>query len=106
MPAEVLAEAPDVGCLKTLRTLVHLELDLLVLLEVAVPAALDGTEMHENVGSAVLGDEAVPLLRVEPFHRSCGHKQSLLSWPYRTSFPLRDTGPEASGVAGEGFCFN
>src|SRR5579862_4501606 len=88
------SETLDVCSLQTLRSLVDLEGDLLVLLEVPVPVALDGTEVHEDVRAALLGDEAVALLRVEPLHGSCRHTQSLLSGPDRTS-SLRDRRPPA-----------
>src|SRR5438128_1455435 len=69
---------PHVGGLRALGTLGDLELDLLVLLEVAVAGALDRAEVHEDVRSVLLRDEAVALLRAEPLHGSCRHCNSLL----------------------------
>src|SRR6202034_2829512 len=85
-------ESLHVRGLQALRALVDLELDLVVLLQVAIPVALDGTEVHEDVRSALLGDKPETFLRVEPLDGSCRHKQSLLSWPDRSS-SLRDRRP-------------
>src|SRR5579884_3641686 len=95
----VSADTANVCSLKTLRALVDFELHLLVLLEVAITVALDRTEVYEDVRPALLGDETVSLLRVEPFHGSNGHKQSLLFWPDRSS---STTGTAASGRSREG----
>jgi hypothetical protein len=89
-----LAEPPYVCRLQALGALVHVEFDLLVLLEVPVSVPLDGTEVHENVRAALLGDEAITLFRVEPLDGSYRHTQSLLSWPDRTSLQ-RDRRPPA-----------
>src|SRR5579871_4126002 len=80
-----LRHTPDVGGLQALRPLAHVKLDLLVLLQVAVARFLDRAVVHEHIWATILGDEAVPLFGVEPLHRSSCHKQSLLSWPARTS---------------------
>src|SRR5215208_5967232 len=37
--------------------------------------------MHEHVGTVLGGDEAEPLLGVEPLHGSSRHCYSLLPWP-------------------------
>src|SRR5439155_24957443 len=67
-------DGPDVRGLGALLALGEVELDLLVLLQVPVARARDGAEMHEHVGAAVvLGDEAEPLLGVEPLHGACAH---------------------------------
>src|SRR5436190_14934521 len=66
----------DVARLETLLALGHVELDLLVLLEIPVARARDRAEMHEDVrATVVLGDEAEALLAVEPLHGSCAHEQ-------------------------------
>src|SRR5437588_30394 len=80
----------DVGGLQALGTLGHLELDLLVLLEVLVAGALDAGEVHEHVGSVRLRDEAVALLGAEPLHGSgCHERITLLAWPARASLRSR-----------------
>src|SRR6266480_1639655 len=78
------ADRPDVGRLGALGALGHLELDLLVLLEVPVAHACDRAEMHEHVWTTVvLGDEPEALLAVEPLHDTGAHEQSLPSCPPR-----------------------
>src|SRR2546423_5026129 len=59
--------------LETLGALVHIELDLLALLEGAITVHLDGAEVHEYVGAFGLRDEAVALLGVEPLHCTGRH---------------------------------
>src|SRR5579871_170739 len=76
-----LADMTDVGGVGPLGAAGHVEFDLVVLLEVAIPRALDGAEVDEHIGSTILGDEPETLLSVEPFHGSGSHWQSLLSWP-------------------------
>src|SRR4029079_11418031 len=67
-----LSDGTHVLCLGTLLPLGHVELDLLVLLEVPVAGSRDRREVDEHVRSALLGDEAVPLLGVEPLqHAGC-----------------------------------
>jgi hypothetical protein len=48
----------DVDGLPTLRALVDLELDALVLLETVEAGAVDLGEVHEDVRTALAGDEA------------------------------------------------
>jgi hypothetical protein len=56
------SEEGDVAGLEAFGALSGFELDLLVLLQVAIPVSADGTEVHEHVrAAAVLGDEAVAL---------------------------------------------
>src|SRR4051812_36365836 len=80
-PAPVSLESPHVRRARPLRAGSHVESDLVVLLEVSIPRTVDGAEVHEHVRPIVLRDESEPLVRVEPFHSSVCHKQSLLSWP-------------------------
>src|SRR5689334_21214874 len=55
------------GCgLGALGALANLELHPLAFLETAEARSLDFGEVDEDVGAAVLGDEAVALVRVEP----------------------------------------
>src|SRR5437660_12709878 len=61
----------DVLRLFTLAAGTDVELDALALFQGAVTGALDGREVDEHVGSVFTGDEAVALLRVEPFHPAC-----------------------------------
>src|SRR3954466_3822697 len=76
---EVSSDRPDVGGLRALLALRHVELDALVLVERAVAVGLDRREVHEDVGAAaVLCDEAEALLSVEPLHRALRHAVS--SW--------------------------
>src|SRR5947208_2685899 len=72
-PASPLGHGAYVRRLGPLGALRHIELDLLVLLQVPVSGALDRAEVHEDVGAVLLGDEAVALLRAEPLHRAGGH---------------------------------
>src|SRR5659263_90025 len=64
-------------CLGALRTLGDFELDPLRLFEAAVALALNRGVVHEDVGAAaVLSNEAVALLSVEPLHRTLCHAYS------------------------------
>ena len=58
----------------------NVELDLLPLLQGAVPGALDVGKMDENVVSLVTGDEPVTLLRIEKLDSS--RSQTLALLPY------------------------
>src|SRR5436309_1291882 len=52
----------------------------------AEPFLLDGAVVDEDVLTAIHGDEAVALLRVEPLHRACNHcglAPFLASYRYR-----------------------
>src|SRR2546425_5854989 len=75
-----LLKAAHTRRVRTLRTLRDLELDAVVLVEIAVPAALDCAEVDEDVRAVVLLDEAIALLRAEPFHGASRHVPSLLSY--------------------------
>src|SRR2546430_3607566 len=79
------ANRPNARRLGTLRSLSHFELDLLVLLQVLVSLARDRAEVHEHVGTILLGDEAETLLRAEPLHGASCHSNSLLPRPARAS---------------------
>src|SRR4029453_8736010 len=61
----------DVRGFFALAARAHVELDALTLFQGAVARALDGREVDEHVGPVLTGDEAVALLRVEPFHTAC-----------------------------------
>src|SRR5207244_12186247 len=63
----------DGGGLRTLVALNHLELDLLVLLQVAEPIAADLAEMHEHVGTFLWLDETEALLGTEPLDGASCH---------------------------------
>src|SRR2546429_7032356 len=79
------ADRTYVRSLRALGALAELELDLLVLLEVLVPLTRDRAEVHEHVGTVLLGDEAETLLRAEPLHGASCHCNSLLPRPARAS---------------------
>src|SRR5439155_7511777 len=66
---------PNVGRLRALGPIGDVELDLLVLLEVTVSRTLDRAEVHEHVGTFLLGDEAEALLGAEPLHGASRHEQ-------------------------------
>src|SRR5690606_23915015 len=71
------SQRADVLRLRALRTLRDVELDLLVLVQRAVAARLDGRVVGEHVSAAVLGgDEAEALLSVEPLHGSNSHSKT------------------------------
>src|SRR6266540_2610197 len=60
--------------LRALRTLHHVELHALVLVQAAEALRLDSREVHEDVGAAViLRDEAEALVGVEPLDRALCH---------------------------------
>src|SRR5437660_542541 len=60
VPPDDVLNGADVRCLQTLVALLHFELDLLTLLQTAIPTHLDGAVMHEHVSPAVgLRDEPV-----------------------------------------------
>src|SRR6185312_4079272 len=63
----------NVGGLRALRALGHLELHVLVLLQAAEAVAVNLGVVHEDVRSVGAGDEAVALLRVEPLDGSLCH---------------------------------
>ena len=65
--------------LQPLRPLGDVELHQLSLVERPVPLHLDRGEVHEDVLAVGTGDEAVPLVRVEPLDDTAGHE--LLSLP-------------------------
>lgn len=68
------SERADVRGLKALLAALGVELDLLVLFEVAVSGAGDRAEVREHVRRAVVGrDEAEALVGVEPFDGASGH---------------------------------
>src|SRR5579872_1377819 len=79
------ADLADVGRVRALGAGGHLEFDLVVLLEVLEAAAVDRAEVHEDVRSVLLADEAEALVSVEPFDGAGAHVRSLLSCRTRTS---------------------
>src|SRR5215467_15062105 len=70
----------DVGGLRALRALGHLELHVLVLLEAAEAVAVNLGVVHEDVWSVGAGDEAVALLRVEPLDGYLCHVAPYRGW--------------------------
>src|SRR5215510_2462383 len=74
------AERADVLRLRALLALGHAELDPLVVFEAAEPGRVDRRVVNEDVGTPVVwGDEAEPLLGVEPLHSALNH---LLCLPF------------------------
>src|SRR5215472_8602001 len=74
-----LLAAGHVDGLQTLRPLLDLKLDNLVLEEAATPLTRDLRVVDEDVGAVVLLDEAPPLLVVEPFHPTHCHRNASTS---------------------------
>src|SRR5215467_5869590 len=64
-------------CLRPAIALCDVELDPLALFEGAVAIRLDGREVDEYVPTTVDRDEAVALVRVEPFDGALSHYQQL-----------------------------
>src|SRR2546423_5023762 len=63
-------DRPHVLGLIALGAAGHFELHPLPFLEAPVTSTLDRRVVHEHVGTTFAGDEAVTLLRVEPFDRA------------------------------------
>src|SRR5580704_15068262 len=74
------SDGADVGGLRALRALGHLELHVLVLLEAAEAVTIDHGVVHEDVRSVGAGDKAVALLRVEPLDGSLRHDAPYRGW--------------------------
>src|SRR5579875_1603173 len=70
-----------------------LELDPLPLLEGAVAIRLDRREMDEDVPATVDGDEAVPLVRVEPLDGALSHSKQLPNCARASSSALHPRNP-------------
>src|SRR5436190_6957356 len=69
----------NVGCLRSLLPLRHLERDLRALVQLLEPAASDGRDVHEQIFAALIGrDEAVALLAAEPLDGSGCHEHTSL----------------------------
>jgi hypothetical protein len=69
-------EFRDRFSLRPLRSLHDLELDAVALIQRAKTAPIDGRVVDEYVRAIVLGNKAIPLLIVKPFHGTschCGH---------------------------------
>src|SRR4029453_7168348 len=74
------AERTNILRLRALLALGHVELDPLVVFEAAEPGRVDRRVVDEDVGTPVVwGDEAEPLLGVEPLHSALNH---LLCLPF------------------------
>src|SRR4029450_7713005 len=72
-----LLDLPDVGCLKTLRTASHFELDPVTFRKAFEALGLDGAGGDGSVLSALLCDEPITLGIVEPLHLSLSHTSNL-----------------------------
>src|SRR4051794_3750948 len=77
-PVGVLDPADGVGLAAAVASRRGLELHAVAFLQRPEPVHLDRAVVHEDVGSAVGGDEAEPLLRVEPLDRALSHGTSML----------------------------
>src|SRR3990170_3245787 len=77
-------EQDDVRGLRALLAVDDVELHLLTFLQVAEAVGLDGAVVDEDVLTALHGDEAVALLRVEPLHGAGNHVACYSSLPERT----------------------
>jgi hypothetical protein len=56
--------------------LLELIVELLTLTQIVHPGAFDRRDMNEHVSASVFRlDEAIPLLRIEPFDRTGRHQQ-------------------------------
>src|SRR5256885_13337240 len=77
-PGPLRPRGADVRGLLTLRAVHDVELGLLALREAAVAVTGDGREVDEDVVAVGTGDEPVPLLVAEPFHRSLRHARPSL----------------------------
>ena len=64
----------NVDGLKSLLSLLNLELYGLALFKGAISIDLNRAVVHEDVGTVLLRDESITLFRVEPFHRSGRHR--------------------------------
>ena len=69
----------DVLRLVALAALGHVELDALTLFQRTVTVALDGAEVHEDVGATIARDEPIPLLIVEPLDGAGSQDRAILS---------------------------
>src|SRR5690606_437670 len=67
------AQPPHLGGLQSLRALEDVELHELPLLQRLEALHLDRGEVHEDILTGLLGDEAVSLGVVEPLHSALRH---------------------------------
>src|SRR6185503_17981267 len=74
------SDLADVGGLKSLGTLDHLELHVVAFSERPESLRDDGGVVNENVLATFLRDEAKPLRVVEPLDRALRHCHNLLKW--------------------------
>ncbi len=63
----------NIGCPQAFRGLLNVKLNNLSFFEGTVASPLDGGEVHENVFTAFLLDEAITLLIAEPFDPTDWH---------------------------------
>src|SRR3954447_6444624 len=82
--------------LRALLSLRHLELDALAFFERLVTIHLDGAVVNEDVATAVDGDEAEALLRVEPLDCALCHNDPTLLDPRPE--PIVGAQPHRGGV--------
>src|SRR3954467_14262296 len=84
--------------LRALLALADLELDASVLLEALEAVTLDLAVVNEDVAATVVGgDEAEPLLGVEPLHSALSHQKSPCVTP-KTGSHFGDPGQHRDGL--------
>src|SRR5438094_3880679 len=72
-----LLDLPDVGCLKTLRTASHFELDPITFRKTLETLGLNGAVVDEYVLAALLRYKAISFCIVEPLYLSLSHTSNL-----------------------------
>ncbi|MBP1771648.1 MAG: hypothetical protein H6P99_811 [Holophagaceae bacterium] len=78
-PGESRLDLGDVGRLRALLALTHLETDALILVQGAETRGLDRGVMHEQVRTSIIGgDESETLFGVEPLDGALSHDDFLL----------------------------
>src|SRR5258708_5270257 len=99
---EPASDGPDLRGLRTLRTLRHAVLHLLVFLERAVTGRLDCGEVNEDVCASVIGgDETKALVRVEPLYGSLSHLLYILRDEPETRALRADQLRDSAAVPGQ-----
>jgi hypothetical protein len=76
------SDANDLGGVQSLRASLNLEFDFLPLGQGFEPFHCDRGEVYEDVLSAFLLNEAIPLGVIEPLHFPSGHSSCLLRAAY------------------------
>jgi hypothetical protein len=72
----ILSQYGDIGCLRTFRTVGHLEFYLIAFVKNFVTFPVDGGEVNENIIPVIPGNEPEALLLIKPFNSTFGHYNS------------------------------